>query len=237
VGGASPENRETERQKRQRLRVAEATEESEERPLLAARVTTLQAAVQTSLAEGLTENVLFRLARALKAFELTTRIRLSPDECAKASALWWNTARPLLPTDADFDEWRFAFEHAMQRARTPLGSNLLAEALRRVDAGLLPPSAGRYSSPKLKRLVGLCYHLQDLAGDAPFFLSLRDAKQVSGCSTLYEASALMNGLVRDGVLSVVTKGTPGGRRATRYRFNRSSASISPSGGMTQAANR
>jgi hypothetical protein len=163
---------------------------------------------------------LFVFARALKAFELTNRIKLCPEGRGGAFSSWWNAAKPLLPPDADFDEWRFVFEEAMQRARTPLGSNSLAEALRRVDAGLLPPSAGRYPSPKLKKLVAVCYHLQDLAGDSPFFLSLRDAKRASGCSTLEEASALMNGLVRDGVLSVVAKGTPGGRRATRYRFNR-----------------
>jgi hypothetical protein len=63
----------------------------------------LPEAVQLSLEGQLPEDSLFIFARAVKAFEITNQFRLSPKELHGAFALWWSTAKPLLPADADFD--------------------------------------------------------------------------------------------------------------------------------------
>jgi len=212
----SMNNRRTEKH---RDRVTDETQATDDVPPLAACVRTLPEAVQVSLKDGVSEQCLFTFARALKAFEFTTRTKLLPADLGCAFASWWNAARPLLPGDPDFDEWRFDFENAYSHARSPLGANHLEEAIRRADSEPTPSRASRYTSSNIKRLVAACYHLQVLAGDGVFFLSVRDAARILGTKQLMKASAVLAGLVRDGVLTEISKGTPGGRKATRFQFN------------------
>jgi hypothetical protein len=180
-------------------------------------VKTLQEAVQLSLKDGFNDNCLFTLSRALRAFEVTTNRRLPPNELPAVFALWWNASRPQLPLDMDFDEWRMAFEDTFSKTRAPLGSNSLQEAIRRANTSPLPPEAARYPSAKLKRLIAVCYQLQLLQGNSTFYLGVRDAARILGIKNLYQANALLAGLVRDGILIEVEKGTR--KRATRFRFN------------------
>jgi hypothetical protein len=184
-------------------------------PPLAACVNTLPEAVALSLKDGLTENCLFTFARALKAFEITIGTRLQPTERENAFTLWWHTAKP---PHADFDECRFDFLNCFAKAKVPLGANPLQPAIRLADSKS-PPEAGRYRSPKVRRLIAVCSHLQVLAGENPFFLSVRSVAHIIGTKNLRHASAILGGLVQDRILIEVTKGTPGGQRATRFRFN------------------
>ena len=207
-------NRETETQSNGDTDV---TKETEDVPPLSASVKTLQEAVQLSLKDGLNKNCLFIFARAIKAFEITHDHRLTPAELQNAFSLWWSAAKPLLPPDADHDEWRFDFEDTFAKTHAPLGSNSLEEAIRRADASPMPPQSARYTSPKIKRLVAVCYHLQLLQVNSPFFLGVRNAAKIGGAKGLPQASAWLAGLVRDGVLIEVEKGTR--KRATRFRFN------------------
>jgi hypothetical protein len=166
----------------------------------------------------LTDDCLFVFARALKAFEVTNRVLLKLEDLASAFSLWWSTATPKLPSDADSDEWRFDFMRAFAKARAPLGANPLHEAIRRAGSLPPPPEAARYPSAKLQRLVAVCHHLQILAGDSPFFLSVRDAARIMGTpKKLMRASAFLAGLVSDGILTEILRGTPGVKSATRYR--------------------
>jgi hypothetical protein len=160
-------------------------------------------------------------SRAIRAFEITINRRLPREEIGHAFAIWWSTARTakLLPADADFDEWRFDFEDTFEKTRIALGANPLEEARRRASASPMPPQADRYASPKLKCLIAVCYHLQVMAGDDPFFLSVRSAARILGTKNNADAAKMLSGLVRDGILTEVARGTPGGRRATRFRFS------------------
>jgi len=205
---------------RLRNRDTKDTNETEDIPPLAARVNTLQEAVQLSLKEGLLENSLFTFSRAIRAFEITINRRLPPEEVGNAFSLWWGTAREkgLLPADADFDECRFDFEATFAKTRVALGASPLEEAIR-CAALAIPAQANRYASAKLKSLVAVCYHLQRLAGENPFFLSVRDAARILRTNQNSKAVAMLGGLVRDGILIEVARGTPGGRRATRFRFS------------------
>ena len=143
--------------------------------------------------------------------------RLPPAELQSGFSLWWSAAKPLLPPDAEFDEWRFDFEDTFARTKTPLGSNSLQVAINRADENPAPPQAERYTSPKVKRLVTVCYYLQLLQGSSPFFLGVRDAARIMGVKDLHRANATLAGLVRDGLLIVAVNGTR--KKATRFRFN------------------
>ena len=196
-------------------------EDTDDKPPIATRITTLQEAVQLSLKDGLTENCLFVFARALLAFEATTGIKLQPPDTKSAITLWWSMAKPRLPADADFEVWRYVFEDARAKTRCPLGTNALEEAIRRADTKPLPPQeAERCTSSKIKRLIAVCYYLQILAGDNPFFISVGDAAKIAGIKSKRTADAILNGLVQDGVLRVAEKGKPGVRRATRKNWRR-----------------
>jgi hypothetical protein len=161
---------------------------------------------------------IFKFARALKAFEATTGVSLPKAGLRSAFNIWWSIARSKIPQDAEHEEYLFLFLDAYNRVRAPLGANVLEMAARRMKCGARPPEANRYSSAKIVMLVHLCRELQLLACDSPFFLSTRDAGRLIGCPHAI-AAALLNGLVRDGILDPVTKGSAQNRRASRFRFN------------------
>jgi hypothetical protein len=124
----------------QRNRDIDETQETEDVPPQAACVKTLPEAVKLSLNAGLDDKCLFNFARALKALEITINRRLPAAELSAAFAQWWNAAKPSLPPDANFDEWRFDFEATFAKTHAALGANSLQEAIRRADAITAPKS-------------------------------------------------------------------------------------------------
>lgn len=217
-------DRETERQRDRDPEIhsngeKEDTHDTKESLPLAASVTTVQEAVKRSLTNGVKDDCIFNFCRALLALAVTTGCRLKTADLQSAFSLWWVEAKPLLPLDADFDEWRFVFENTYSKTRVPLGANPLEEAIRRSGSRKLPAQAARYPSPNLKKLISVCYQLQVVCGAGVFFLSVRDARKITEIKSLDVNLALLAGLVRDRVLIEVKKGKPGGRTATRFRFN------------------
>jgi hypothetical protein len=215
------ENRRNGESEIQKIRDLDGTHASHE-AALATPVRTLPEAVELSFNGAPGEDVLFRFARALKAFEVSADVRMNAPELEIAFAEWWRTAKPRakVPPDADFDECRLLFLDAFDKARAPLGANPLKQAIERADKMSPPPEADRYPSQRLKRLVSVCYQLQLLAGEAPFFISVRDAAFVLGITKLQTVSAYLAGLVRDGILREVEKGKLEGRKATRFKYVR-----------------
>jgi hypothetical protein len=219
-------NRESETQRdgeseTQRLRgygESDETDDTQEAASPTLRFGNIGEAVQASLADTSFGDPVFKFARAIRAFEKTTGIVLPANELGGTFSKWWATAKPSLPANADFDEYKMMFLSSLQKVKTPLGTNVLETALSRMKTTPLPAESTRFTSPKLQRLVHLCHELQSLAGDAPFFLGVRDAARVIDCARFETASAFLAGLVAEGILRVEHKGVPGGRRATRYRY-------------------
>ena len=184
------------------------------------KIFTIQEAVRLSLMDEIGENTLFNFARMIRAFEMTRNRRLPQTEAAGVFNTWWQTAQAekLLPADASFDEYSLLFEDAFHRARVPWGTDTLANAIKRAANAPLPEAAARFSDPRLQKLVAVCYQLQKLAGDAPFFLSVRDCAEILEIKRLEDAGKILNGLVHRAILNMVEKGQPGKNRATRFRF-------------------
>jgi hypothetical protein len=199
----------------------EATQATQDKPPCFTRISTVHEAVQHSLKDGLTEDSLFTFARALKAFAMTHDRRLPAPELGHAFSLWWSTATPLLPAGASHDEYRLTFLDAFARARTPLGSNSVTLAIERAATSPLPPQAAKFTDPRLRQLVAVMFQLQQMNGDAPFFLGVRHAAEILGTTNKTRAANLLRGLVLDGTLEVIESGKPGGKRATRYHLNAS----------------
>lgn len=187
-------------------------------PPLGASVKTLQEAVHTAIKDTSAGDPVFRLCRALKGFEKTIGLTLSHHDLSCAFSHWWNFpgARANLEEDLTFDEMELLFHEAFKITRTALGENVIETAVRNINVKKAPPEASRYTSPRLKRLVHLCFELQLLNGKDPFFLGSRDAGRVIGCAHIH-AAGFLKGLVSDGVLILVSSGTRG--KASRYKFN------------------
>ncbi|HEX7549739.1 MAG TPA: hypothetical protein VF579_04125 [Candidatus Methylomirabilis sp.] len=60
--------------------------------------------------------------------------------------------------------------------------------------------------------------LQSVAGDAPFFLSVRTLQGKLGLGSPQQASAILRRLVDAGILAEVEKGGRDTNKATRFRF-------------------
>jgi len=185
------------------------------------RVTTIQQAVNLSLPSTRLrpDAALFTFARALKAFQKTTRANLAQNELRTHFNQWYQIALPHLPPQADPDEYWFTFLESWAKARHPLGANILDHAWKTAQADPDPPEARRFTSPKLKLLISLCCRLQLKSGPGAFFLSVRDVQRLLQVESLSTASAWLNGLCRERILTVVSKGGPANRQASRFRFN------------------
>lgn len=85
-----------------------------------------------------------------------------------------------------------------------------------IDNTLLPAGIDKLGyGDSCNLLVRFCAALQAHAGDEPFFLGARQAGELIG-EPFTDANRMMQALVLDGVVMVVTKGV--GRKASRYRF-------------------
>jgi hypothetical protein len=93
-------------------------------------------------------------------------------ELKKIVRRWFDMAKPKIGTQAFSESWS-DFVHAWPRVKCPLATNALAAAWASVRAGALPPIAEEYDEPKIKLLVGLCWHLGQ--GRESFYLSTHKA--------------------------------------------------------------
>lgn len=204
--------------KKPRLGDTQETEDTQEVPPLGASVGTLQGAAHAAIADKSKGDVVFKLCRALKGFEHETGHKLSQKDLECAFSYWWNFpgARKDLEDDLPFDERLMLFLETFKIVRCSLGANVIDQAVRNINYKKAPREAGRYTSPRLKRLVHLCFELQLLSGHCPFFLGVRDAGRVIGCAH-FHAAGFLRGLVSDGILTLVEPGDRGS--AARYRFN------------------
>lgn len=106
--------------------------------------------------------------------------------------------------------------HAYQLVKFPMGV-LMTEALKQVDAVVLPLAIGQLSYGEQEcRLLRLCIALaHQQPHGAPFFISVRKVDELIGID-YSDAAKVLKGMVRDGVLELVQKGV--GKHASRYRL-------------------
>lgn len=210
--------RDTEILRNQRTRDTHDTEDTQEVPPPGPSVKTIQEAALAAIVDTSVGDPVFKLCRALKGFEKSTGTKLGQSDLSCAFSYWWNFpgSRADLDDNLTYEENLLLFHEAFKVARTALGENVIETAVRNINYKKLPPEANKYSSPRLKRLVHLCFELQMLNGKDPFFLGSRDAGKVISCAHIH-AAGFLKGLVNDGILILVSVGHRG--RASRYRFN------------------
>lgn len=212
-------NRETEESEPQRLRDSNDTEETDDILHSGKRISSFQEAVAAVIGQPGKRDLLFDFARALKAMEQTTGRRLDSKDIDSAFNLFWSHCKGEFPETSDFDEFRFCFMDAFSKVRSPLGANHLERALHLARNSKQPEDCEPYSSPRLRLLIAVCYHLQVLVGQGlPFFISVRSVAKILSIDSTRQAAHFLNGLVADGILVCVEKGRPGNRKASRFKF-------------------
>ena len=158
---------------------------------------------------GQRNKCLFPLARHMKA--------RCPDatlaELRPVLQRWHAMALPNLGTTEFSESWG-DFVRAWNSVRVPEGA-WLAQIKDGFEAELLPAALPGDYGPRTLRLLQLCTHIQRSHGTEPFYLSARTAAEVLGIHHT-SAAAMLNGLVADGVLLLVRRGSFEDRTASEY---------------------
>ena len=124
----------------------------------------------------------------------------------------------------------FEFFCAYKRAKHPVGGEGIGKAWRLATEQTLPPEAMQFEDRPKQLLVALCWQLQILAGDGPFYLSCRSCQNLFGHASHSTAATWLSSLCGMGILKEVTHGT--GIKATRYRYIRAEQKASLPGQNT-----
>ena len=128
---------------------------------------------------------------------------------------WHRRALPKIDTKP-FDETWADFVYGWNRVKYPKGEGMLKIAVDKALEAINHLSAEQeYESEEAQLLVRICYELQRLQGENPFFLSCYSAGYVLGVSHK-KANKMLQMLVADEIIVLVEKNTT--TRATRYRY-------------------
>ena len=161
--------------------------------------------------EGQRNRCLFELARWVKG----SHPQATREELRAIVQEWHRLAISVIGTK-DFSVTWTDFTRGLEKVRQPHGSTMQSIITKIDHTAPLPHGieALGYGDTG-KHLVRLCQALQSHEGDAPFFISARQAGEVLGVH-FTDASKMLSALVADGVLTLVSKGA--GKVASRYRF-------------------
>jgi hypothetical protein len=155
-------------------------------------------------------------ARALLSLERHLGRPLSKTERREAFEQWYALAKPFLRLDQTKDQYFMEFIAACRDAKHPLEDSNLTAAWKLAQEQPPPPEAMQFEDPQLRLLVALCYQLQVLAGNAPFYLASRTVQKLFGHPTHTTAWTWLRALVALGILDPVNKGNA--HKAARYRY-------------------
>ncbi len=178
----------------------------------------VQAAIKETLpkSKGQRNKMVFKLCRYLKAIPDTKD--LSASALKPIIKAWHEKALSTIGTKP-FTETYSDFMYGWARVKHPKDEDCLALATQiAIGAADSLPDEDRYAdAPEVQLLIRVCFELQQIQGEKPFWLAARDAGGIIGESTT-KANKYLQMLVHDDppVLEIAKKHTT--NRATRYRF-------------------
>ena len=164
--------------------------------------------------EGYRNFLIFQFCRWLKGMEEFEQL---PARALKDIIREWHRqALPYIGTKP-FDETWANFTYGWPRVKYPKkGDGMLKLATQRA---MNPKNKlaveSQYDAPETQLLIRVCYELQLIQKDEPFWISCYDAGGIIGLSHT-EANKRIQMLVADEVIRVIEKNTA--KRATRFRY-------------------
>lgn len=128
---------------------------------------------------------------------------------------WHERALPFIGTKP-FDETWADFAYGWQKVKYPKGENMLKKAVETALAAKNKLNVEtNYDTEEVQLLIRICYELQLLQGEEPFFLSCRSAGKILGLSHT-QANKYLQMIEADGIIHLIKKNTT--EYATRYKF-------------------
>jgi hypothetical protein len=160
----------------------------------------------------------WNLARGVRGLERDLDRKLTGKETDFLFCRWYERSKPFLRPELSKDDYRAEFLDALRNAKYPPGEGEFIDAIRGALADSLPPEAQRYEDPRFQRAVAVCRAAQRAAGEDVFYLSVRTLQALLGLDDHNRAARILRVLEHDGLLHVVTKGSPQTNKASRYRY-------------------
>ena len=108
------------------------------------------------------------------------------------------------------------FMNARKRAKYPFGGEKVGKAWAKANSQPLPKEARDFENPKIQILVAFLKELQVMAGEEPFFITLRDCAALLQDVTHTTVAKWFGALMTLGYIMVAEPGNK--HRATRYFY-------------------
>lgn len=164
-------------------------------------------------ASGQRNRGLFAFVRELKAIPALKHANIK--ELQPFVIEWCRQAQPVMSGEHDVDDSLAQFAYGWERVKFPVGKGPFDIAIQRIEESTVPTVAKQFTSQGTRQLIHLCYELQCIHGDSPFFLSCRMAGEVAHMdkTTAWKRLGL---LMSYGIIEMVQPGTK--RNAARYRY-------------------
>ncbi len=187
-----------------------------------------------------TDRLLFGMARHMKTWEKREGRESTVAEKTGVFKAWWPLARGHTDPEMDFHAYHAKWLRGCKAVNYGDDDSPLAAAWRFAQAQPLPAEAtaergGMPMSPKMQRLVALCYQLQKLQGTEPFCLGSRDAAPLLGAAhttVFYLLDSLANEVDPSHILKKVSVGSQAARRTNEYLYLPLVRATSPGTGKT-----
>ena len=176
----------------------------------------IETAISVTLPKAFGErnHQVFQLARALRG--ISALADADPRELRPIVKKWHSLALPHISTKP-FEETWIDFFYGWPRVEIPMRLNLLADAMTLGKQNY--PLDAEYEQEGLKGLLALCFGLQAIMGDQPFFLSTRTAGRLLSVPHM-KAWRWLFLLEQDKWIETVAKGgtKESPYKATRFRY-------------------
>jgi hypothetical protein len=195
------------------------TDESEEVSAWLFSVHSVDDALRVSLPTKTNQNyrLALVLARAVKALEAQTGKPFTPEQHRDIHNQWLTRAAQFPRLGQTKEDYFMEYLNAYKLAKYPLGSVVLAQAIEAAKKKPLPPDALSWTdNPDVRLLAAICRELQIMAGDEPFYLSVRTVQNIFKHDTHATGAKWLRSFCVMQILNEVEKGK--GMRASRYRF-------------------
>ncbi|HWB02801.1 MAG TPA: BT4734/BF3469 family protein [Verrucomicrobiales bacterium] len=178
---------------------------------------------------GQSNKALFTMARHLKTHEKKRGRSTTWEEREAIFNRWWPPSAPYVDPNLDYAAFMGKWQHAYESAQYAADERPLELAWKLTVAHPLPPPALAPNAvsnlmqekDSFRKLIALCYYLQKLRGDLPFFLGCRDAANLLGVPTTtvnYWLLLLANPKNPNRCLELIRKGSYAAKLANEYRF-------------------
>jgi hypothetical protein len=171
--------------------------------------------------QGTRHKCVFQLARLLQGNPEVAS--WSPHKLRPVVNEWFRQAAGALGVDgikATADENWFDFSEGWRNVKFPGEGGLMNMLLATATDADLPACAMQYQTEEVRLVVKLCRELQRHAGKEPFSLSVSMVNDLilKAGENRMRGWRILRGLVLDGVVEEVEKGTASGRRASSFRY-------------------